>query len=164
MDSLIFKTSVPNHSEVKKQLLDQINLIPNNPISEQAQQIFHTDWNLPQAMHREYASLFFKVIDKHLTDMVNKMQVERIELSEFWFQRYKQGGIHNWHVHTGVHYANVYYIECPPGTSTQFKHFSVDVKEGDILSFPAFLPHCSPLINEDVTKTIISFNTHLIID
>ena len=54
----IFKTKVHNHSEIKQNLLDLINLIPTNPIKNETDNIFHTDYNLPSSMHREYFKLF----------------------------------------------------------------------------------------------------------
>ena len=155
----IFKTKVHNHAEVKQNLLDQINLIPTNPIKNDTDDIFHTDYNLPSAMHREYFKLFALTINDHLQKMVEELQVSRCEISTYWFQRYGINGSHHWHTHSCCNYANVYFIECPSGYSTKFKHFTEDCEEGDILSFPAFLPHMSPPIVDDSIKTIIGFNT-----
>jgi quercetin dioxygenase-like cupin family protein len=158
----IFKTKALDHEKVKQLLLDQIDLIPNNPVVENQQNIFHTDWNLPRAMHREYFTLFSKTVSNHLAEMVKALQVDKCEISSFWFQRYKQNGSHPWHTHTCCHYANVYFLECPKGYSTKFKHFNKECEEGDIISFPAFLPHMSPPIENNSMKTIISFNTDFI--
>ena len=46
MDNFIFKSKIENHIEIKKTLLDQINLIPNNPMHHKQIKIYHTDWNL----------------------------------------------------------------------------------------------------------------------
>ena len=117
----IFKSKVKNHYEIKEKLLQQIALIPPNPFKIETNNIQHTDWNLPAAMHREYKSLFIKTISDH--------------------------------------FSNVYFLECPKGMSTKFKDFTEECEEGDILSFPAFLPHMSPPIKGNNRKTIIAFNT-----
>jgi hypothetical protein len=60
----------------------------------------------------------------------------------------------------------VYYLELPTdGPKTVFKNpfnseeiIYPDVKEGDILTFPSILEHCSPSNNSTHRKTIISFN------
>jgi len=44
--------------------------------------------------------------------------------------------------------------------ATQFKTFSTDIKEGEIIIFPSYLKHSSPLFNEG-RKTILSFNLSL---
>lgn len=154
----IFKSKVENHQEIKEKLLQQINLIPQNPLIEKADNILHTDFNLPPAMHREYKDLFLKTVVNHLTNMCHTLGVSHYNISHFWFQRYGQGGKHLWHTHPGCNFANVYFVECPRGSSTKFKNFTEDCEEGDILSFPAFLPHMSPLIENDETKTVIAFN------
>jgi hypothetical protein len=155
----IFKSKVENHQEIKKKLLQQINLIPQNPIVEKGQNIIHTDWNLPAMMHREYKDLFLKTVNNHLINMCHTLGVNHYYISNYWFQKYGQRGKHSWHTHPESNYSNVYFLECPRGSSTKFKNFTEDCEEGDILSFPAFLPHMSPPIENDDIKTVIAFNT-----
>ena len=156
----IFKSKVENHQEIKEKLLQQINLIPQNPLIEKGQNIIHTDWNLPLAMHREYRDLFLKTVNNHLVNMCHTLGVNHYIIDNFWFQKYGQGGKHFWHTHTKSNYSNVYFLECPRGSSTKFKNFIEDCEEGDILSFPAFLPHMSPPIENDEMKTVIAFNVN----
>jgi hypothetical protein len=160
----IFKSKVENHQEIKKKLLQQINLIPQNPLIEKVQNIIHTDWNLPATMHREYKDLFLKTVNNHLINICHTLGVNRYNISNFWFQRYGQGGKHSWHTHVNCNYANVYFLECPRGSSTKFKNFTEDCEEGDILSFPAFLPHMSPPIENEEMKTVIAFNVNFDIE
>jgi len=61
-------------------------------------------------------------------------------------------------------YSNIYYLDLPEGTSkTTFKfidkEFEVDVEEGDILTFPGSMLHCSKPNTSEHTKTVIAFNT-----
>ena len=158
----IFKSKVANHQKIKEQLLKQINLIPLNPMRSEKEDIAHTDWNLPKAMHREYSQLFIQTVLPHLEMIREKLEAETVEIDNFWFQTYGQNGKHNWHTHPKTNYSNVYFLECPSGFSTQFKGFSEPCEEGDILSFPAFLPHCSPPLTGDFKKTVIAFNTNII--
>tara|TARA_R100000278_G_scaffold91033_1_gene69381 strand:+ start:70 stop:561 length:492 start_codon:yes stop_codon:yes gene_type:complete len=157
----IFKSKVENHKEIKNKLLQQINLIPNNPMNFKGQNISHTDWNLPKEMHREYAQLFIQTVTPHIENIMREFQVEKISIRDFWFQTYAENGKHDWHTHPGHNYANVYFLDCPEGYSTQFKGFIENCEEGDIISFPAFLPHCSPSLKKNTTKTVIAFNTDL---
>ena len=158
----IFKSKVDNHQQIKEQLLQQINLIPNNPIMENGQNIFHTDYNLPRTMHREYISLFLKTVDEHLKRVSKSINTNKYEVTGLWFQRYKRNGHHPWHTHAQTHFSNVYFLECPKGVSTKFIDFNKECEEGDILTFPAFLPHMSPPIQDDVIKTVIAFNVDFI--
>tara|TARA_Y100001937_G_scaffold127119_1_gene198319 strand:- start:3028 stop:3531 length:504 start_codon:yes stop_codon:yes gene_type:complete len=159
----IFKSKVENHQEIKKKLLQQIDLIPKNPFQKQGQELMHTDWNIPSTMHREYANLFLKTIHPHLIKVSKAVGTDTYEMCNFWFQKYGKGGHHGWHNHAGGHYANVYFVECPKGVSTKFKNIVEECDEGDILSFPAFLPHSSPILETDSVKTVIAFNINLVI-
>ncbi len=155
----IFKSKVKNHQEIKEKLLQQIALIPQNPYKVETNDILHTDWNLPKTMHREYKNLFIETISDHLVSMCHALNVNRYIVGNFWFQQYGQNNRHGWHTHPGSNFANVYFVECPKGASTKFKHFTEDCEEGDIISFPAFLPHMSPPIEDNNRKTVIAFNT-----
>lgn len=163
MINYIFKTKVDNHQEIKEELLQKINLIPQNPMTVKDSKILHTDWHLPRDMYREYKDLFLKTVDPHMKYVGEKLEVDSYEIVNYWFQIYGQGNTHTWHNHPGLHYAHVYFIECPKGLSTKFKNFEVDCEEGDILSFPAFIPHMSPLIKNNEMKTIIAFNSNFIL-
>ena len=160
--NFIFKSKVPNHEEIKKILLQQINLIPKNPMISERENILHTDWNLPKVMHREYSNLFIQTVSPHLEMIRKELNAEKIEIDNFWFQIYGQNGKHGWHTHPKTNYSNVYFLECPKGSSTKFKEFTQECEEGDILSFPAFLPHCSPIIVDDSIKSVIAFNTNIL--
>ena len=137
----IYKSKVHNHSKIKKQLLDKINLIPTNPLHSNNESIMHTDWNLPPNMHREYAPLFLEVIKPHMAKITQDLKCSGYDIELFWFQRYGHKSKHSWHTHPRAHFANVYFVECPKGLSTKFMHFEEECEEGDIISFPAFLPH-----------------------
>ena len=155
----IFKSKVKNHQEKKEKLLQQIALIPQNPFKIETNHIQHTDWNLPATMHREYKSLFIETISDHLVNMCNELNLNNYLIGNFWFQQYGENNHHGWHTHPYSNFANVYFLECPKGMSTKFKDFTEECEEGDILSFPAFLPHMSPPIKGNNRKTIIAFNT-----
>ena len=46
--------------------------------------------------------------------------------------------------------------------TTKKQKFTLDVKEGDIVVFPSFIPHRSPAIVTNDRKTIISCNVNLL--
>ena len=159
MNNYIFKSKVANHQQIKNKLLEQINLIPLNPLQDKGQNIFHTDWNIPTSMHREYETLFVNTVKPHLIEMAKAFNCNHFEINKFWFQIYGSNGHHTWHCHPATHFSNVYFLECPEGSSTKFNGLNADCEEGDILSFPAFLPHMSPSLPNDSVKTVIAFNT-----
>jgi hypothetical protein len=158
VQDFIYKSKVDNHQQIKQTLIEQINLIPKNPIMHDKNNILHTDWKLPMTMERKYSGLFMQVVSPHLEMIRKELDVAKVVIDNFWFQIYEKGGEHDWHTHTHTHFSNVYYLECPKGAGTEFKNLDVQCEEGEILSFPAFLPHRSPPLLSDVTKTIIAFN------
>ena len=159
-----FKKKIDNHNQIKQELLSKINLIPNNPFINDFQNILHTDYNLPKEMHREYSYLFFDIVRPHLEKITKSLNCLKYEITGFWFQQYINSGFHNWHTHGHCHFSNVYFLECPKGCETEFKDVKEDYEEGDIISFPAFIPHRSPEIKRaEDRKTIISFNTNFYI-
>jgi hypothetical protein len=42
--------------------------------------------------------------------------------------------------------------------------FEIDVKEGDILIIPSMIKHRSPIVENNIRKTIISFNASVVCD
>ena len=138
---------VLNFMEHKKKLIDLIYKIPINPLSLEGDKIFHQDYNLPKSMTREYLSC------------------KRIEITNMWFQVYKKGNYHNLHSHPGTNFTNVFYLNLPnKEVKTKIfinnnEQFNIDVKEGDILTFPGYYAHSSPINTFDEDKIIIAFNT-----
>ena len=153
----IFKSKIGNQ-EIRNKLLEQIDLIPKNPLQDDDQDILHTDWNLPSAMHREYSKLFLEIVKPHLEEVTSLLGCKHWRISRYWFQKYGTNGHHGWHTHPNTHFSNVYYLECPEDGTTKFEKFDVTCEEGDVLTFPAFLPHHSIPSTSNNAKTIISFN------
>jgi uncharacterized RmlC-like cupin family protein len=95
-----------------------------------------------------------------LTDILGI--AEHVILSNYWFQQYENGDYHGTHVHD-TPFSSVYYIELPgesPRTTLKLfgKEYQIEVQEGDILTFPGFIPHESKE-NKNTRKTIIAFNS-----
>jgi hypothetical protein len=165
-DFFYIKNNIIEHDSIKKPILDLINKIPCNRLTQPYENIFHTDWNLPADFKREYLDYFLKYLEPYLKKISNFLKMETIELHNFWFQQYKKQNFHDWHIHPGANYSNIYYLELPKkNMATKFfnqynnKYIEIEIKEGDLLTFPACVLHCSDSFYEDATKTIISFNS-----
>ena len=59
---------------------------------------------------------------------------------------------------TNVFYINLPHREIKTQIKDKYKNFNINVEEGDILSFPGYYAHCSPINIYDESKIIISFN------
>jgi uncharacterized protein YjlB len=163
--SKIIKTKIKEHRRFKKELLDLINRMPN----KSHQWITKSDWSLPQNFSRPYLDLFYKeVIPSSMQKMQNHFKAKRWFISRGWFQQYENNSYHQWHSHPRTNWANAYFLELP---NSRFKTkikidnkvIDYDVKEGDLITFPAYLLHTSEK-NKDGRKTVIAFNSDFIYD
>jgi hypothetical protein len=160
---MILITKIKNYKEINSKILSLIDKIPNNSIIENNENILHTDWNLPKGFKREYIEYFFEVIKPYFKEMCLKLHTIKIEVSNAWFQQYVKNGMHGWHTHAKTNFTNVYFVELPlKSLATEIlNHPNLDVNEGDLLTFPAYYYHRSPLNLSEKRKTIISFNSDI---
>ena len=76
---------------------------------------------------------------------------------------------HGWHLHGNASISMSYLLELPERKfSTEFidiernTTFQVDVEEGDVIIFPSYVIHRSPIITDsDIRKTTIAINLNL---
>jgi hypothetical protein len=160
---MIIITKIENFKEINKQLLSLIDKIPNNPLVEYNDNITHTDFNLPKNFKREYLEYFIEHIKPYFIEICAKLHTKRIEISNAWFQQYTKNSIHQWHTHPNANFTNVYFIELPSKSlATEIlNHPNLNLNEGDLLTFPAYYHHRSPINLSEERKTIISFNSNI---
>jgi hypothetical protein len=160
---MILITKINNHKEINKNILSLINKIPNNPMQRKQDKIYHTDWNLPENFKREYLEYFIDVLNPYLKNISIKLNSNVLKISNIWFQQYGKLDTHDWHTHPEANFTNVYFVELPSksmGTEI-LNNNKLDLNEGDLLTFPAYLYHRSPVNITEERKTIISFNSNI---
>ena len=159
------------HKELKPKLLEEIDRAYCEPLhvidAYYSDDIHRVDWCSHSDFSRPWAKL---LLESGLKEYVNKFAAHKgfdsWVIHELWFQQYKTGGTHGWHVH-GHNFTAVYYADIPEGAPiTELVLANGDVitpeaKEGDILIFPSFVVHRAPLNASEEQKTIISFNMSL---
>ena len=159
---------VANFKEHKQNLINLIYKIPQNPM-DIGGKIFHQDYGLPRTMKREYKDYFQNnILNEFCSSVCNFFGVKGIEITDLWFQIYKKGDYHTIHTHPNTNLTNVFYVNLP---NTEVKTeiflpnkeiFSINVREGDILTFPAYYAHRSPVNIFKEDKIIISFNMNTV--
>ena len=160
-----FINSIADYLNHKSVLLDLISKTP----SEQYEEISNTDWTLSKDQKKEYLDYFYKnILPTPYNKIMNYLHSNKYRLYNGWFQQYEKEDTHCWHVHDGANYTNVYFIELPDSEfktqlydSTNKKILDLDIKEGDLLTFPASVLHRSKP-NFGGRKTVISFNSDFI--
>jgi len=155
-------TKINNYQEINKQLLFLIDKIPNNSLIEGNDNISHTDWNLPFNFKREYLEYFIEIIKPYMLKITTELKSKRYSIENAWFQQYNKNSQHSWHTHSNCNFTNVYFVELPSKSlGTEILDIEkLDLSEGDLLTFPAYMYHRSPVNLEDKRKTIISFNSN----
>jgi hypothetical protein len=163
-ECFFYKTSVKEHNDLKPVILANIENLGKNPLSEDVSHISNTDWQLPSDADRSYMNIVYPLFIDHFKEIEQTYGWwYKQTLSNFWYQQYEHLDYHNWHIHPSILFSSVYYLELPEGSSgTEFKTpqttFRVEVKEGEILTFPSIFFHRSTPNKSTGRKTIIASN------
>jgi hypothetical protein len=164
LDSEYYITSLPNFETFKKKLLKITDKFDSNNINIDNELIDYSDWNIPYE-DKPYSDLVVEYLTPYLELMAKKLNCKVYQVNEFWFQRYVGNNFQNWHNHVGTMYTNILFIDLKDTSyATQFFDSynnqliqTPKLKEGDIITIPAHVPHRSIKI-ENGTKAVMSFN------
>ena len=127
-----------------------------------------TDWEVPEEINRQYLDYFYNdVIEPVMNTIGIGLGFEYFDwtIKNSWFRKYSEGGEHGWHNHSNSQFTNCYYLELPDSSyktevlGRDGKIIEFDVKEGDVLTIPAWMKHRSPP-NGKERKTVIAFNSN----
>lgn len=150
------------HKEVKETFLKSIDLkIEHYKLHDPSKNQI-TNYHIRDI---SFQQMFEPYAQKYLNRFISEQFVyaKTIAIHNVWFQRYLNKDKHNWHVHPDVHFGLVYYLQLPDNSiGTKFEGYEVDLKEGQIFIFPAFMPHCSPINETNTQKTIIAANSSIV--
>ena len=162
LNSFYFTKSIENHNFHKNIILKLIEKIPKNKFEN----ISHTDWTLPNDYKREYLEYFKTIINSYILEIRDYLNTEKYIFENCWFQQYYQNDDHSWHTHELTQFTNVYFVELPNKhykteifDNTTNTLIDLDVKEGDVITFPSFYSHRSKPNISNERKTIIAFNS-----
>lgn len=161
--------SVPNYSKVMKNtIISLLKQSTRNSINDNNQKIYWTDWNPSceieeQPYHKYIKSKIINDFVKYFCKIFNRPN--KIRIPNLWFQIYKKDDFHEYHVHSDTHFTNIFYVDLPNKEvktdilDLKGSKVNLNVREGDILTIPAYLLHRSPVNKFNEEKIIISFNS-----
>ena len=160
---MIHKFKLSTHEDFKKRLLDFISNQNVGGIHEGPDSITKSDNYVED---RPELKPYFDWIANEVVDHVCEYYcMSFIRVTHVWYQQYEKDDIHQWHVHPSSSASIVYFAELPgPEFSTEFFNpdtrelVKLDCEEGDVLVFPAHIPHRSPPLTSDQRKTIVGVN------
>ena len=166
MKDFFYKRSVPIHLEIKDELIRAINSTPQLYIDEYNGN-FYTDYVVSNILVRDYAHIVNPILSEHIDAFKMHCGFKEMSLVSAWFQKYPVGGFHPEHVHPESHFTNIYYVKLENKSCVTTvlnpldkSKIEIEINEGDILTFPAFYPHSSPVADSE--KIIVAFNTNVI--
>ena len=168
MELPIVTSYFPYHERLKDDILKSIDSINFDPIDDttSGSKITKTDYFFENRNSLHYQEVLSNVLLSHIADSLNN---DKMVLNDLWFQQYKTNDTHTWHTHDFCHFSSVYFLELPDVRfKTQVRKINSEelveytINEGDILTFPSFLYHRSPILESNERKTIIAFNTSFV--
>jgi len=164
----VYVSDVKDHFNIKQQFL---NFLKNNPLfgykNKQVESLYNSDFYIKSEYKDEtYYDLVNPIFKQHNESLSKLLDYkhENISIANIWYQQYAKNDFHDWHRHSKSVFNSIYYVDLPAEASkTTFrflgKEFQVEVKEGQILSFPSFFEHCSKPNLSDKIKTVIAYNS-----
>tara|TARA_R100000278_G_C5461704_1_gene161136 strand:+ start:127 stop:639 length:513 start_codon:yes stop_codon:yes gene_type:complete len=166
----IKKFKIEDFKNHQKNLLNLIDKTPSKSLIEKDQKILATDWQIISQNHkRDYVEYFiFNILNKFTPFLCKELNCEKIELINIWFQIYGKDGFHGKHRHSNAHFSNVLFLKLPnKNLKTKIYDLNnsiieIDIDEGDILTFPAYLKHESLINIYNENKIIISYNINIV--
>jgi len=166
----VFIRSVLRHTEIKSEL---INIIKSGLVfsyKDSNISVYNTDYHVHSTFFNiigpKYWDVLFPEVQDHMRDVSLALDLTEWSISKYWYQEYRQGDYQPWHTHPRTGFTNVYYLSLPEGSKkTTLNIFGTEtefeVKEGDIMTIPGYVKHCSKIHTGDDPKIIIAFNADI---
>lgn len=151
---------VNEHETLKEQLLFHINSADYDKLPN----VSKTDYHLK--IKQEYHNLILPVLNTVVSEILGE---HLFRITACWFQQYTKFSYHDSHNHA-CDWAGVYYLELPEHSSGTVFSVGIDkehipeVEEGDLILFPGWINHRSPVNKSSLNKTVIAFNAEKIYD
>jgi hypothetical protein len=161
-NGFILVQKIKEHYDFKDKLMLLIDKMPEHSFENKSDKIFKTDY-YNSNVNKVYKETFLKLVEPYNNNLKLFFKCSNFNIKEIWYQQYKTLDVHNWHIHFGCLLTNVYFLDLKNKNSTLFydylsnKKIKYDLQEGDLITFPSYIPHKSEE-NLEYKKTIISYN------
>ena len=159
--------SIKEHNKYKDKLLKLIEDSPKSHDNDLDDVVHDFDFKSDEKL---YVDTFYEMVNPYLQEATKVFNIQKtkfkFKIEDTWFQQYKPNDYHGWHTHGGCNFSNIYYLENNHPTeflnlTTRFS-LNINVKEGDLIIFPAYIPHRSTPNKTDKRKSVIVFNSSII--
>ena len=186
----IFKYKVENYKTFNKELEEYVYKLREED-NEGIVRSNRGGWHSNPFKVREKGSIqnrFTQELSKYIFDVIQtygwKCVPERVVVSEMWAIINKPRDFNVIHTHPNAYLSAAYYVKAPEkagrfvienplsvarhsypahATKTEYniKAAALDIEEGDLLLFPAYLPHKVNENKSDEDRIVISFNVNI---
>ena len=186
----IFRYKVDNYKTFNKELEEYIYKLKEED-NEGVVRSNRGGWHSKSFKVREKGSIqnrFTQELSKYIFDVIQtygwKCVPERVVVSEMWAIINKPRDFNVIHTHPNAYLSAAYYVKAPEkagrfvienplsvarhsypahATKTEYniKAAALDIEEGDLLLFPAYLPHKVNENKSDEDRIVISFNVNI---
>ena len=186
----IFRYKVDNYKTFNKELEEYIYKLKDED-SEGVVRSNRGGWHSKSFKVREKGTIqnrFTQELSKYIFDVIQtygwKCVPERVVVSEMWAIINKPRDFNVIHTHPNAYLSAAYYVKAPEkagrfvienplsvarhsypahATKTEYniKAAALDIEEGDLLLFPAYLPHKVNENKSDKDRIVISFNVNI---
>ena len=187
----VFKYQIRNYKNINKELLSYIyNLEKSDPKGVKKSNIFgwHSkSFNLLEK--NNVPNKFFSIIEDHIKDVFNKygwvFDPLKVKCTSMWAIINRKNSFNIEHTHSNNYLSAAYYVKAPEnsgnfkasnpniinrnifpksnqGTELNSNSVSIKINEGDLLIFPAYLPHSVEENKTEEDRVIVSFNIDIV--
>ncbi len=187
----IFKYQVKDYKKINKELLNYIyNLEKNDPKGVRKSNIL--GWHSKSFDLSEKNNLpnrFFSMVEDKIKDVFDKygwvFDPLKVKCTSMWAIINRKNSFNIEHTHSNNYLSAAYYVKAPEksgnfkasnpniinrnmfpksnqGTELNSNLVSIKINEGDLLIFPAYLPHSVEENKSEEDRVIISFNLDII--
>lgn len=118
--------------------------------------------NYPRDNPPKYHQILTQLLEPYITQYCEDWHCQDYTFKNIWFAEYYDGAKFGWHTHEGSNMSGVYVIELDdPRNATQtLSHPNNEMTAGDLILFPAMMPHRSPKVTNGY-KLVIGFNWNM---
>lgn len=154
----LFVSKFKNHLELKDKLIYLINKTSADLFDNENNKVI-TDYEKDEDF--EYKKVVVPYLLKEIENVLSLSSDLLTKPKQVWFQQYRKDHFHSWHTHDNVQFGLIYFLKMKNNNyKTQFKQLNGDKidynsNEGDVVIFPSYLPHRSPIIDIDREEKII---------
>ena len=184
----IFKYQIDNYKKINEELIKYIYGLHNNDNVGVKKSNINGWHSKPFDLKDDIPNKFYSHINSYIKDVFNKYGWEYIDTkvvcTSMWAIINKKGNFNIEHTHPNNYLSAAYYVKAPEkagrfvienplsvarhsypahATKTEYniKAAALDIEEGDLLLFPAYLPHKVNENKSDKDRIVISFNVNI---